>query len=266
MIIKNVQIITKNDHKGLTFILYAKFTNDNTTTMKRLATVLLSFHLASAVLSAGVMEKDFPFVHINRSNSGISYDGISEIFQDSRGFLWIGTFKGLNRYDGERFTVYDKDALGVASDFVHSIEEDGDGNVWVGTDRGVVVYDNRNDSFIPFDIVSDKGTQIDNKVNNIKFKNGKVWLTVNHQGMFCYDIRTRQLVNYFVKDGKQTLSQGIRRFVMDNSGNFWFGLYYNDFYQAEPDLDTLQTVSLVGGATLRMTMSKALLSVQRPDI
>ena len=56
-------MVIKNDHKGFAFNIYAKFTNDNTTTMKRLATVMLSFHLASALLSAGVMEKDFRFLY-----------------------------------------------------------------------------------------------------------------------------------------------------------------------------------------------------------
>lgn len=230
--------------------LWAKFTNDNTRAMKRIFCILLHVLLVPVISSAGVTQEDFPFVHINRSNSGISYDGISKVFQDSRGLLWIGTFKGLNRYDGDRFTAYDREDLGVASDFVHSIEEDSAGNIWVGTDRGVVVYDYHNDSFIPFRTVSDKGTVIDNKVNNIHQVGDKVWLTVNHQGLFSYDLKTGCLVNYFVEDGKQTLPQGIRRFIVDNSGNFWFGLYYTDFYKAPATLDSLSRLELGGGSFL----------------
>lgn len=217
--------------------------------MRRALSIIAGIFLLQSALWAGVKEDDFPFVHINRSNSGISYDGISRIFQDSRGFLWIGTFKGLNRFDGERFTVYDKDDLGVASDFIHSLAEDSDGNVWVGTDRGVTVYDFRSDSFIPFRQVGNAGTVIDNKVNNISFDRGKVWLTVNHQGMFSYDLRSHELANYFVEDGSYTLPQGIRRFIMDSNGDFWIALYYTDLYKAAPSLDSLQTLSL-GGAVL----------------
>ncbi len=204
--------------------------------------------MIQTALWAGVTEEDFPFVHINRSNSSISYDGISRIFQDSRGFLWIGTFKGLNRYDGERFTVYDKDDLGVASDFIHSLAEDSEGNVWVGTDRGVTVYDFRSDSFIPFRSVSDVGTVIDNKVNNISFNRGKVWLTVNHQGMFSYNLKSGELKNYFVTDGNYMMPQGIRRFLTDSNGDFWIALYYTDLYKATPSLDSLQTLSFGGGS------------------
>lgn len=230
--------------------LWAKFTNDNTKAMKRIFCILLHVLLVPVISSAGVSQEDFPFVHINRSNSGISYDGISKVFQDSRGLLWIGTFKGLNRYDGDRFTVYDREDLGVASDFVHSIEEDSAGNIWVGTDRGAVVYDYHNDSFIPFRTVSDKGTVIDNKVNNIRLVGDRIWLTVNHQGLFSYDLESGSLVNYFVKDGKQTLPQGIRRFIVDNSGDFWIGLYYTDFYKAPATLESLSRLELGGGSFL----------------
>lgn len=216
--------------------------------MKRILCILLSVALMSPILASNIKEEDFPFVHINRSNSNISYDGISRIYQDSRGLIWIGTFKGLNRFDGDSFTVYDKDDFGVASDFIHSIEEDSEGNMWVGTDRGVVIYDYRLDTFIPFTTVSNIGTVIDNKVNNIRYVDGKVWMTVNHQGMFSYDIRTGELVNYFVKDGEQVLPQGVRRFIIDNNGDFWLGLYYSGFFKASPSLDRLEELSLGGGS------------------
>lgn len=229
-------------------ILYSKFTDNNTNAMKRTLSFLVCLFLLSSTLWAGVSEDDFPFVHINRSNSDISYDGISRIFQDSRGFLWVGTFKGLNRFDGERFMVYDKDDLGVASDFIHSMAEDSEGNVWVGTDRGAVIYDYSSDTFVPFTKVSNKGTVIANKVNNIRFERGKVWLTVNHQGLFSYDLATCDLINYFVEDGTYVMPQGIRRFVMDHNGDFWIALYYTDLYKAPASLDNLQEISLEGGS------------------
>ena len=77
------------------------------------------------------------FIRFHTGNSDISYDGINKIFQDSQGFIWIGTFKGLNRYDGTRFRVWYRESLGLHSDFIHQIAEDRDGNIWVGTDAGV---------------------------------------------------------------------------------------------------------------------------------
>ena len=66
----------------------------------------------------------------------MSYDSIRDIFQDSRGYVWIGTYKGLSRYDGKRFKNYDREDFGVTSDFINVIKEDLDGNLWIGTDNG----------------------------------------------------------------------------------------------------------------------------------
>ena len=149
---------------------------------------------------AGRTQNDYHFIHINSSNSGLSYDAVSAVFQDSRGYMWIGTFKGLNRYDGVGFRIYDRDDLSLASDFIHAIEEDDDGNIWVGTDAGVSVYDYVKDRFFPLTAVSDKGTSVSGKVNAIsRGKDGRMWLTVLHQGLFSYDVSSDTLVNYFVK-------------------------------------------------------------------
>lgn len=211
--------------------------------MKKAVFILLSVLCLSAF--AGKAQTDYPFIHINTANSGISYDGISVIYQDSRGFIWIGTFKGLNRYDGCNFKVYYKEDLGISSDFIHVISEDRKGNLWIGTDRGLVIYDYNLDSFRPLSIPSDKGTVIRNKVNNIRCSDdGKVWVSVLHQGLFSYDTDNDELINYFVADDKMTLSQSIRRFVIDNNGTFWLDLYYTDFYRSDESLVTLKEVDL----------------------
>lgn len=202
--------------------------------------VLLSVNVQA--LAVTVDSRTFPFVHFTQVNSDISYDGISCMFQDSRGFIWVGTFRGLNRYDGNHFTVYDKTDFGSVSDFIHSIAEDDDGNIWVGTDKGVVIYDYRMDVFRSFTKISDTGTSIRNKVNNIFSWGGNIWITANHQGLFCYDIANDTLVNYFVEDGKQTLPQGIRTITADSSGNFWIGLYYTGLYRTDHNFTSLEEV------------------------
>lgn len=99
----------------------------------------------------------YEFTHLTKNNNGLSYDGISAIMQDSRGFIWIGTYKGLNRYDGNTFKVYGMAEMGLDSDFVYSIVEDSEGNLWIGTDKGVCMYSYRQDRFIPLRTVSSEG-------------------------------------------------------------------------------------------------------------
>ncbi|HEY8920740.1 MAG TPA: two-component regulator propeller domain-containing protein, partial [Chitinophaga sp.] len=37
---------------------------------------------------------------------GLSNNAVTSIYQDYNGFMWFGTYDGLNRYDGYNFTIY----------------------------------------------------------------------------------------------------------------------------------------------------------------
>jgi hypothetical protein len=62
---------------------------------------------------------------------GLSHREVNAIFQDRQGFMWFGTKFGLNRYDGQRFTVYTKDKNGLAFDDIQAIAQDADGLLWL---------------------------------------------------------------------------------------------------------------------------------------
>ena len=68
-----------------------------------------------AAEGTGRYAEPYRFIHIDRS-LGLSYDAVKCMLQDSRGFIWIGTYKGLNRYDGVRVKNYDRSDMGVDSD------------------------------------------------------------------------------------------------------------------------------------------------------
>jgi len=67
---------------------------------------------------------------------GLSQNAGLAIFQDSRGYLWIGTQDGLNRYDGYAFKIYNHDPddpSSLSHNSILSIAEDRDGSLWIGT-------------------------------------------------------------------------------------------------------------------------------------
>ena len=89
----------------------------------------------------------YDFSHLTRAE-GLSSDACRCLIKDSRGFVWIGTQMGLNRYDGTRLKVYHKEQLGLESDYIYALKEDKEGNIWIGTSRGPVVYVYKTDSFL----------------------------------------------------------------------------------------------------------------------
>ncbi|TCO04053.1 two-component regulator propeller domain-containing protein [Natronoflexus pectinivorans] len=82
---------------------------------------------------------------------GLSNNSVNTIFQDSRGFLWIGTEDGLNRYDGYRFEVFrfipgQNECL--TGNRIVAITEDSHGNIWIGTrSRGISVLQKKDGRF-----------------------------------------------------------------------------------------------------------------------
>ncbi|HKZ37257.1 MAG TPA: two-component regulator propeller domain-containing protein [Chryseolinea sp.] len=81
---------------------------------------------------------------------GLSNNVVTCIYQDHDGFMWFGTYDGLNRYDGYGFKVY-RNIIGDSSSLCHShinsITEDASHYLWIGTSKGISVFDPSNRRF-----------------------------------------------------------------------------------------------------------------------
>ncbi|MBN2349588.1 MAG: response regulator [Bacteroidales bacterium] len=96
--------------------------------------ILLSFNL----LWGFSQENNYRFNQISIEN-GLSNNSVTCIYKDSRGYIWIGTTDGLNRYNGYNFIVYKHDPSdpnSISDDFISTIIEDHSGNIWIGTQGG----------------------------------------------------------------------------------------------------------------------------------
>jgi len=81
--------------------------------------------------------------------NGLAHNGVTSILEDSRGFLWVGTYDGLNKYDGYQLKVY-KNTIGrdiLVSNRVRTISEDNKSNLWIGTDEGISIYNYTTEKF-----------------------------------------------------------------------------------------------------------------------
>src|SRR5215470_3686301 len=84
-----------------------------------------------------------------KTDQGLPQNSIQAILQTRDGYLWLGTERGLVRFDGVQFTVLDKgNAPGLRSSNTQALLQDRDGNLWVGTWGGLHRYhDGRFEAF-----------------------------------------------------------------------------------------------------------------------
>ena len=97
---------------------------------------LLTFFLQMSILKA--QNDDLRFKQLNIED-GLSQSRISAIVQDSKGFIWVGTEDGLNRYDGYEFQIFTfdpKDSNSIANNVIRALAADDSGNLWIGTSFG----------------------------------------------------------------------------------------------------------------------------------
>jgi ligand-binding sensor domain-containing protein/serine phosphatase RsbU (regulator of sigma subunit) len=70
---------------------------------------------------------------------GLSNNYVGEVLQDKKGFIWLGTGDGLNRYDGYTFQIYRRDPNDnntLSNNNITALFEDSQGIIWIGTDGG----------------------------------------------------------------------------------------------------------------------------------
>ncbi len=76
-----------------------------------------------------------------RSDDGLPQNSLLSMAQTRDGYLWLGTWEGLVRFDGARFLVFDKrNTPALRNHTIKALAEDASGTLWVGTESGLVAY------------------------------------------------------------------------------------------------------------------------------
>jgi ligand-binding sensor domain-containing protein/DNA-binding CsgD family transcriptional regulator len=160
---------------------------------------------------------------------GLSHNSVSSILQDQRGYLWIGTQNGLNKYDGYGIEVYrSNDQENASSGFIgktiSSLFEDRAGNLWVGTKKnGINIKKKSTGKFINLQsspaFAAIKGYDISSFFED---KAGNIWITTIGAGVLKYDHRTERsrLYNRQNSGLSNNLSFDV---VEDKYGVIWVG-------------------------------------------
>lgn len=194
----------------------------NGTTFKFLSAFFL------LLLSLGVFSQseNVRFTNIDVQN-GLSANWVNSLCRDSDGFIWIGTRRGLNRYDGYHSVVYEfssTDSTSLSHNIVECIAEDNNSNLWVGTPWGVSILNNSTNKFKRINLFDYNKFNCED-VNYITtiFKAGTGEMYVGtHQGFFIF--RNGEF-NHHLIDSSDFRSEDnyIRSIEEDRLGNIWMG-------------------------------------------
>ncbi len=214
--------------------------------MRRLV-LLLIWTLPLALYA---QEKNFRFEHITTRN-GLSQNHVNYICQDTNGFLWIGTYNGLNRYDGYEFKTYhhkSDDSTSLSLSSVNVIFVDRSGFMWVGTDQGLNKYNPLEDNFIRyFHLNTDATIHPDNNIRTIyEDSEGVFWIGFYGGGLknFYPDTGTFKDVTAFSEDKDSILYTNINAFHADNMGIYWVGSERAGLTEYNPETKELNRHSI----------------------
>jgi PAS domain S-box-containing protein len=191
---------------------------------------------------------------------GLSENVVLSLAQDRRGFMWIGTQDGLNRYDGNQVKIFKNDPddpQSLSNSYVSVIFTDQAGSLWVGTANGLNRFNPGSERFTRY--LNDPNNKNSISSNNITViyqdRNGTLWVGTGDSGLNKFDAQTGNFKRYqHIENNFTTISHNnIRSIFEDHSGILWIGTYggglnrlnrkTGDFFNYKPNPQDRHSIS-----------------------
>ena len=189
--------------------------------------MLIGLLCLSVSFLASAERDSISFQHIS-TEQGLPQSTVNVVLQDSHGFIWIGTYDGLTRYDGYNFVNFKNDPLdpnSLSNNIVVSIIEDKQGYLWIGTaQNGVNRFDSKSGEFTRFLSKHDDFDSLSDPQVNIIHQDpdGRIWVGTN-RGLNLF-LPEKQAFAHFYHNplDNQSLPSGpIVDIINDGNGNLW---------------------------------------------
>lgn len=163
---------------------------------------------------------------------GLSQVYVNSIIQDKKGFIWIATQDGLNKFDGYVFKVYKPDSKSdnsLRSNVIKTLFEDFEGNIWIGTaGGGLSCFDPVKERFTNYlnDPFNKSSLSNDDVYAIYQDKDSIMWIGTYGGGLNKFYPKTGVFISYMhsAEDPHSISGNTIRAINEDNSGNLWIGV------------------------------------------
>ncbi len=194
------------------------------------------------------------------TGDGLSGDSVYCMLQDGPGYLWLGTFSGLSRYDGSRVVVYRPvpgDPESLPSSLIFDLHEDSLGTLWIATDGGGLArYSRDSDAFERFSHdQADEGSIGSDRIFSVADDPyGWIWVGTADAGLDRFDSEHGTFSHFGTQDGLP--SGTVRTLLCDARGVLWVGTT-DGLVRYDREKDTFEPVPSLGNPTVRALMEDA---------
>ncbi|GAB3740453.1 hybrid sensor histidine kinase/response regulator [Spirosoma lituiforme] len=204
--------------------------------------------LWSLVTTASIAQAPMRFERIG-SAQGLTQSTVRKIFQDQRGFLWMATRDGLNRYDGHVFQTFrhrHDDPRSLRSGDVVAVGEDLGGQLWVGTYTGGLQRLNPDGRTFTHIERTTNGLDVSHwGISSIVTdRQGRVWAGTLGSGWLVVDTKRNQATQYLLPDSVGRLDHVVTCALKDKDASLWFGFDNGLIVHFNPDGRFIRTYQL----------------------
>jgi len=169
--------------------------------------------------------KQYVFTHFSSFN-GLASNIVNNVIQDSKGYMWLATYDGLQRYDGNKFLTFRHEPgnpKSLPGNVIGKVFEDASGNIWVLMQNHTVGIFNPNDfTFTEVPIVGNAEKDPHAIVLLEQDPEGRAIIYVAKKGIYTFDSRRKVFVDthpfHLPFDGDHFIAYH----YVDRSGQFWF--------------------------------------------
>ena len=167
-------------------------------------------------------------IHYTAEN-GLSHERGTSIIKDTEGFMWAGSWDGINRFDGNSFTSYKSfpgGNTGLKNDRIDQIGEDKVGFLWLKGVDEFYRFDKKNEKFQALSSIIKEIEQQNIYIRRVtSFSKGSIWVVTKKRGLFFIPQTRSSRYLWFHKGDKNyhLPSNSVNFLHQDKQQNIWVG-------------------------------------------
>ena len=161
--------------------------------MKNISFIITLFFIVSLSSLEKISAQPYTIKRLGMED-GLSSNYTQKIIQDQKGYIWVATSSGLNRFDGQKFILYGPDNHKTEQNWINGLLADPtNDNVWVGTDQGLFYFDYPTGSMMPH---ATPLSHLDKNITGLTAATDSgIWITHHTAGVIHWSAQDLSLIH-----------------------------------------------------------------------